>query len=203
MEDHHADVYPSKKPVARMLLAVLLLSILALAGWKLYDHLGGEGRQAGTDYKPSNGSAGRRPSGKSRVRRDHLASKPAKADKLPIDQADKLLIDRADTLLIDDDGDVVMLGEIGYSLGENGRYTGRMTPFPAGPVIVYVFRRIGPAYEAKLRAAGAKVKEGGAYLYDREAPLDMKYIGNVDVKLSNPELAAKFRVGIYRMLSPD
>lgn len=117
-------------------------------------------------------------------------------------------IKKADTVVVDDDGTATIYGAIAYRMGEmsgsplaqfsgkNAEFTGRPTPVPFGPVIVYVFKKISPKYAALLNEDGIRAKAGAAYRWTPGSPpSSLEFICTVDTTLHPLDLAMQFGVG--------
>jgi hypothetical protein len=101
----------------------------------------------------------------------------------------------ADQIMIDIDGTVHKMGTIIYSSSSDGRLTHVERPESDDLVKVYIFKRISPSYAVQLKKVGMNVHPGQAYLYTEARPIPkLQYIRDVDVSLSNEELAKLFGV---------
>lgn len=111
----------------------------------------------------------------------------------------------ADNVVIDNLGLTKMTGSMLFSLGEPDPTTGEMLytgrvggPKPAGPVIVYVFKRVNPETSASLAAAGVTVDDYTAYRLPDGADLtidalrEAQAIGRIDPNMTDDDIIALF-----------
>lgn len=94
---------------------------------------------------------------------------------------------KADTVQIAYAHGTKMIGGIQFELGAD---LSLGEAEPAGPVTVMIFRQIAPQDLETARRWGVKV--GGAYI--QKGPTEFEYIRDVDLSLSDEELAAQFGV---------
>ena len=94
---------------------------------------------------------------------------------------------KADVVEIVDSNGILTLGAVQMGIDPDMVPTDSKA---AGPVIVAIFREISPQHLESARQWGVKV--GSAYF--RTGPTKFEYIGEVDLSLTNDELAALFGV---------
>jgi hypothetical protein len=122
-------------------------------------------------------------------------SEPAEAVKEGNTQA---RFEKADTVVIDNNGQLTAVGQLEMAMGQGGQVTGRTYANPAGPIIVYVFRSINENYKNEIDQVDFKVTphEGGAYLFRKDNPNDLRHLRDVDPKLDPLQIASEFGVSL-------
>ncbi len=97
---------------------------------------------------------------------------------------------KADSILVDSNGATLMLGAVSFSVSP---MSGAGDPEPAGPKILYIFKKISTEYKKSLKSKGITAKEGDVLIWKKYPDISsLKYLCTINASISASKIKEKF-----------
>ena len=97
---------------------------------------------------------------------------------------------KANSILVDSNGTTLMLGAMSFSMSPMG---GMGRPEPAGPKILYIFKKVSTEYKKGLKHNGIKAKEGDVLIWKKYPDTSsLKYLCTINTSISTSKIKEMF-----------
>ena len=97
---------------------------------------------------------------------------------------------KANTVLVDMGGPTALLGAASFTMNP---MSGMGSPEPAGPKILYIFKKVSNKYRDSLKGMGITAKEGDVHIWEKYPDIStLKHLCSINPSTSNEKIKKMF-----------